>query len=282
MAVAIVADSTCDLSRDEAASLGVELVPIIVRFGTHEYHDGVDLRLADFYSKLDPSGELPVTVPPPAQDFATAYRRHVAAGREVISPIVSAKLSKTYENAMTAAAEFPGKVHVVDTKTLSGGVGLIVTGAAKLVREGRSAQEILANMHRWIASQHGYATYPDLRFLAKSGRISKAQMILGTMMKLYPIVRLDANGGLEGETTVKSFDIAKDMMIDILIRKLQHPEKTRITIVHANDRAIADHADNEFRKKLKVVPRQLSIHEAGPSIASNGGPGLIGVFSLEE
>ncbi len=282
MAVAIVADSTCDLSRSEAAGLGVDLVPIIVRFGDKEYHDGVDLLLTDFYIKLDPNGELPVTSPPPESDFEAAFKRHVDAGREVIAPIVSAKLSKTYERAMAAAAKFPGKVHVVDTKTLSAGVGLIVTGAAKLVREGRNAQEILDTMNRWIASQLGYATYPDLRFLAKSGRISKAQMILGTMMHLYPIVRLDKTGGLEGETTVKSFELAREMIVDIMIRKLEHPERARITIVHAHDQALADHVDTELRKKLKVVPRSLTIHEAGPSIASNGGPGLVAIFSLDE
>lgn len=282
MAVAIVGDSTCDLSREEAASLGVDLVPIIVRFGTKEYHDGVDLRLADFYMRLDPAGELPVTAPPPAEDFVAAFQKQVDAGHEVIAPIVSAKLSKTYENAMAAAAQFGGKVHVVDTKTLSGGVGLIVTGAAELVRSGQDAHTVLATIGRWIAKQHGYATYPDLKYLAKSGRISKAQMILGTMMHLYPIVRLDPSGSLEGETTVKSFDLAKDMIVDIFIRKLEHVATTRITIVHSHDRALADHVLGELRKKLKGTPKQLTVHEAGPAIASNGGPGLVAIFSLEE
>lgn len=282
MPVVIVADTTCDLSPHEAAGLGVDLVPIVVRFGTKEYHDGVDLRLIDFYAKLDPSGELPTTFPPTREAFAAVFQKHVDAGHEVIAPVISSKLSKTYENAMAAAAPFGGKVHVIDTKTLSGGVALIVTGAARLVRSGQDARTICAAIERWIGSQHGFSTFPDLKFLAKSGRINKAQLILGTVMHLTPIVRHDKSGALEGETTVKSFDLAKEMIVDVMLRKIENQANVRITITHTHDLKLAEHVESELRKKLRAVPKELSIREAGPAIASNVGPGTVAIFALED
>jgi DegV family protein with EDD domain len=144
MPVSVVTDSTCDLSPAQALAAGFELVPIIVRFGRRTYRDGVDLRLNDFYSQLDPNGELPVTEPPAPDAFSAAFGKHVQAGNDVVCITVAARLSKTFEHAQQAAAQFSGKVHVIDSKTLSGGTGLLASGAARLARTGVDAQTIAA------------------------------------------------------------------------------------------------------------------------------------------
>ncbi len=282
MPVAIVSDSTCDLRPPEALSQGIDLVPILVRFGAAEYRDGVDLELADFYRRLDPAGELPTTAPPPADAFARTFKSHVDAGQEVICLTVSSKISQTYANAEAAAAGFSGQVHVVDTKSLSGGAALLATGAARLARSGADASAIRASIARWIASQHGFAAYPDLQFLAKSGRINKAQLLLGQLMHVVPIVRLDADGTLKAEANVKTFELAKAMVVDITVRRLEHPNRARIVVVHSHDPALAVYVEAELRKKLGATPKELTIHEAGPTIAANSGPGGIAVFTMEE
>lgn len=282
MPAAIVTDTTCDLSRDEALRLGIDLVPILVRFGDRTYHDGVDLSLREFYAKLDPGGDLPTTQPPPPEDFEAVFRRHVDAGREVVVPVVSAAMSKIYDAASAAAAKFPGKVHVIDGKTLSGGMGLLASLAARLAREGVPAREIVAALHAATARQTGFAIYPDLKFLQKSGRINRAQLILGTVMHVVPVTRVSASGTLEGETTVKSWDQAKDMVANVAARKIGDPTKTRVIITHTHDPQLGDFVAEALKRRLTAPLRELSIHEAGPTIGANVGPGAAGIFMLPE
>lgn len=282
MPVSIVTDSTCDLNAAQAQALGLDLVPIIVRFGTQEYRDGVDLRLSDFYAKLDPNGELPVTAPPAPADFANVFRKHVQAGEDVVCITVGSKLSKTFENAQQAAGEFGGSVRVVDSKTLSAGVGLLVSGAARLAKSGADAATIAAAVKKWQGTQHGYAIYPDLKFMAKSGRINKAQLVLGTVMHLFPVTRVSSEGVIESETTVKSFDLAQQMVASVMSRKLERPAISRVAITHAHAPELGKKLEEELRAKLTAPLKELTIYEAGPTIAANAGPGSAAIFMLED
>lgn len=281
MPVSIVTDSTCDLSAAQAQSLGLDMVPIIVRFDDREYRDGVDLRLSDFYAKLDPNGELPVTAPPPPGDFAGVFRKHVEAGNDVVCITVTSKLSKTFEHAQQAAAQFSGKVHVVDSKTLSGGAGLLASGAARLAKTGADAQTIVAATTQWIGTQYGYAIYPDLKFLAKSGRINKAQLVLGTVMHLVPVTRVGSDGTLEAETTVKSWDQAQQMLASIMSRRLERPAASRVAITHTHAPDLGQTIAEELKKRLMGPLKEINVWEAGPTIAANAGPGAVAIFMLE-
>lgn len=282
MPVSIVTDSTCDLTSAQAQSLGLEMVPIIVRFGDKAYRDGVDLRLSDFYVKLDPNGELPVTAPPLPADFANVFRKHVQAGNDVVCITVGAKLSKTFESAQQAGAEFAGKVQVIDSRTLSGGVGLLASGAARLAKSGVDAATIVAALKKWIATQHGYAIYPDLKFMAKSGRINKAQLVLGTVMHLFPVTRVSAEGSIESETTVKSWELAQQMLASVMSRKLERPAISRVAITHAHAPQVGQTIADELRDKLIGPLKEMNVYEAGPTIAANAGPGSAAIFMLEE
>lgn len=282
MPVSIVTDSTCDLTSAQALSMGLDMVPIIVRFGDKEYRDGVDLRLSDFYAKLDPNGELPVTAPPLPADFANVFRKHVQSGNDVVCITVGSKLSKTFDAAQQAASEFSGKVQVIDSRTLAGGVGLLASGAARLAKSGVDAATIVAAIKKWIGTQHGYAIYPDLKFMAKSGRINKAQLVLGTVMHLFPVTRVSAEGTVESETTVKSWDLAQQMLASVMYRKLERPAVSRVAITHAHAPEVGQKIADELRGKLTAPLRELNIYEAGPTIAANAGPGSAAIFMLEE
>lgn len=282
MPVSIVTDSTCDLTPAQAVSMGLEMVPILVRFGDKEFRDGVDLRLGDFYAELDLNGDLPATAPPPPADFANAFRKQVQAGNDVVCITVGSKLSKTFDNAQQAAGEFPGKVQVVDSKTLSGGTGLLASGAARLAKSGADSAAIMTTLKKWIGTQHGYAIYPDLKFLAKSGRINKAQLVLGTVMHLVPITRVSSEGTLEAETTVKSWDQAQQMLASIMSRRLERPVTSHVAITHTHAPELGQTIADELKKRLTAPLKELNVWEAGPTIAANAGPGAAAIFMLEE
>jgi DegV family protein with EDD domain len=165
---------------------------------------------------------------------------------------------------------------------MSGGVGLIVSGAARLARAGADAAAVSAAIGKWIETQRGYAIYPDLKFMAKSGRINKAQLVLGTVMHMFPVTRIAADGSLEGEATVKSWDQAKELLAGIASRKLERPANSRVFIMHTNAPDQAQFVAGELRKKILASPKELSIHPAGPTIGANVGPGSLGIFMLED
>lgn len=281
MAVRIIADSSCDLTAAQANAAGVTLVPVLVRMGGKEYRDGVDLSIADFYARLDPA-ELPSTAPPAAEAFADAFRTAAGAGDEIICLTVASKLSKMYENATAGARMVATPVHVIDSMTLSGGLGLLATGAARLAGSGMDAATIVAAVERRRATQQGYAAYPDLKFLAKSGRINRAQMALGLMMNMFPISRVGKSGELEGETTVRSWDQAKEMLASIASRRIERPAQTRVAITHTNDPRLGDFIADTLRKKLTAPPKELTIWNAGPTVGANVGPGAAGIFFHED
>jgi DegV family protein with EDD domain len=282
MSVAIVCDSTCDLSAKEAQSLGIDLVPITVKFGDTSYLDGVDLTLDEFYAKLAAARDLPTTVPPTPEAFAAAFKRRVDAGQDVVCLVVSEKLSKTYASAVQGAAAFGDKVRVVNSKTLTGGIGLIATAAAKMARDGKDSAAIRTALDRWIANQRLLSVYPDLKHLERSGRINKAQLVLGTVMHLTPIMRLGKDGGIEGETTARSFDKAKELIVDIALRHIVNPSKARIAIVHSHAPELAQYIYGEMQKRLPAPPLEMLIREAGPTIAANAGPGAVSIATTED
>lgn len=282
MAVSIVADSSCDLTPAQAAAAGIRLVPVIVRIGDREYRDGVDLSLNEFYARLEGTSELPSTAPPSTETFAEVFRDCLRTADEAIFICVSAKISKLYDNASAAADMLGGRVHVFDSKTISGGLGLLVTGAARLARDGADAKTILAALEKWTQRQHGFAAYPDLKFLARSGRINKAQMALGLMMRVFPVSRVGRSGEMEGETTVKSWEQAKETLASAASRKIERPALTRVAITHTNDPQLGQFVADGLRRRLTAPLKELTIHVAGPSVGANAGPGAAGVFMLEE
>lgn len=282
MPVVIVADSSCDLNPAQAAAAGITLVPVIVCVGERRFHDGVDLTPEQFYRLLALEREPPSTLPPPADEFDAVFRRITSRGNDVVCLTVSGKISKIYENAAAAAARVGPAVRVVDTRTFSSGVGLLALAAARLANSGASPEAIVTEVDGLRRRHQGFAAYPDLRFLAKSGRINKAQMALGLMMNVFPISRVSATGEAEGETTVRSWEQAKEMLASIAARKIEKPHATRIAVTHTNAPELSTYVADGIRKRLSAPPKELTIFVAGPTIGANVGPGAAGVFFIED
>lgn len=281
MPVRIIADSSCDISTAQAAAAGITLVPVLVRLAGKEYRDNVDLSTGEFYARLDPAGELPSTAPATTQMFLQAFQSQ-PSGDEIVCITASGKVSKMFEHATAAAAQSAGNVHVFDSCTVSGGFGLLVAAAARLARTGADGAAILAALQRWRETQYGYAAYPDLKFLAKSGRINKAQMALGLLMHVFPITRVNRSGDMDSEATTKSFEQAKDLLASVISRKMERPAATRVSVTHTNAPDVGEFVAESLRKRLTAPVKELSVSVAGPTIGANVGPGAAGIFMFEE
>ena len=190
MSVRIVIDSTCDLIpaiRDR-----VKVVPLSIHFGNEEYIDGVTINTKEFYEKLVGGDVLPTTSQPTPAAFSEVYEEAVAAGDSVIAITVASKLSGTYHSATIAAADFEGKVFVVDGRSVAIGTTILVQYALKLADEGKSAEEIFEALLAIRSRVRVTAILDTLDYLHKGGRISKTVAIAGGLLAIKPIISVDA------------------------------------------------------------------------------------------
>ncbi len=283
MSIAIVTDSTSDLDPQRAASLGITVVPLFVVFGDRSYRDNVDLTRRQFFELLETESALPTTSQPTARMFEEAFAPLVEAGHDILCITISSYLSGTINSARTAAQNFPGaKIEIYDSQSAAGGLGMMVLRAQEVVAAGGSWDEVIAALDRERATQRLYACFADLSHLQRTGRIGKAQAVLGTLMKIVPVIALK-DGQVVAEAQVRTFARAQATMLDLAWAAVSDPAKARFLVMHTNAPQLAQDALEKLRVRLDgVQPRMLEILEAGPVIATHGGPGAVGIFVAQD
>ena len=186
MAVRIVIDSTTDLSP--AMQGRVTVVPLTVFFGQEAYVDGVSITHRQFYEKLVESDVMPTTSQATPQDFARVFREAVEAGDTVVALTLSEKLSGTCQSAMLAAQEYPGKVFVVDTHSVTIGAGILVQRAVELAQTGMEAAALARQMEQERDSIRIVALLDTLEYLRRGGRISRTAALAGSLLSIKPVI----------------------------------------------------------------------------------------------
>ena len=194
MPIRIIVDSTADLRPEIAAK--VDMVPLSVFFGEQEYISGVTITPQQFYEKLVESDILPTTSQPAPYRFAEAFEKAVSEGCQVICLTCSGKLSGTYQSANIAAAEFEGKVHVLDSNTIAIGLGILVEYALELADRGLCAEEILWKLMQKRERIRILALVDTLEYLKKGGRISPAVALAGGLLNIKPVISVN-NGEIQ-------------------------------------------------------------------------------------
>src|SRR4051794_17388140 len=191
MPVRIVTDSACDLPEAACAELGIEVVPLTIRFGEREYVDRKELSTDAFWRELAASSVLPETAAPSVGAFEETFRRLTDEGADGIVCInLSAQLSATMQSAQVAAKALDGEIpiEIVDSQSASMGIGNLVLHAARRARAGASVAEIVAEVESRRAREHVFAALDTLEYLRKGGRIGGAQALLGSMLSIKPVI----------------------------------------------------------------------------------------------
>lgn len=272
-AVRLVTDSACDLSDDEAAALGIEVVPLTIRFGDEEYVDRIELTTREFYRKLATSAELPQTAAPAPGAFAAAFDKLRDEGAShIVCVNLSSSLSATMQAAQTAASSIQTgvDVRVVDSRSITAGLGSIVLHAARAARDGASVDHVLGIIDDLRGRQRIFGTLDTLENLRKGGRIGGAQALLGSVLSIKPLVDL-SNGVVEeaGKTRTrkKAFAWLRDM-VD------KHQPIENLCVVHGEAPDI-----DEFLQLLgeRVDLAGVRVGPIGPVIGTHAGPRVVGV-----
>lgn len=186
MSVRIIVDSTTDLPEQTAQR--VTVVPLTIHFGEQQYVSGVDIDARKFYEMLVEGDVLPTTSQPTPYAFTQVFQEAVDAGDTVVCITVSSKLSGTYQSACIAAADFPGKVFVVDSLTVAIGGGILTEYALSLTDKGMDAEEIAWKLMQKREKVRLLALLDTLEYLKKGGRISSAVAFAGGLLNIKPVI----------------------------------------------------------------------------------------------
>ena len=269
MSVKIVVDSTVDLIPEVKAQ--VKTVALSVLFGEQEYKDGVTIDPLKFYEMLTSSEQLPTTSQPTPAAFEDAYRELVEAGHEVVCITISSRLSGTYQSATIAAAEFSGKVFVVDSRSAAIGAGILTEWALKLAEEGRSGQEILEALMEKRKDIRLYAMVDTLEYLKKGGRLSSTVAFVGGVLNLKPIIGLD-----EGEITVVGKARGQKAAFSALTKVCQEAGvNTREPFMLGYTGCSDENLDKYMEENADLWPVDSKKTVIGATIGTHAGPGAV-------
>jgi DegV family protein with EDD domain len=273
--VRVVTDSSCDLPPTVADELGIEIVPLTIRFGTEEYVDRVDLTPAEFWAKCAASSTLPETAAPAPGQFEAVYRSLAAEGaRAVLVVTLSGALSATMQSAELAArtvsADVGLDVRVVDTRSVTLGVGTIAMECARQAIGGAGVDELERLAVDLSSRTRVFGVLDTLDNLKKGGRIGNARALLATALAIKPIIEV-VDGAVEqgGKQRTRAKALA------FLVDKVRSYEgrMTNLAVLHADCSDV-----DAFVEMLRPHSRgDIVVGEIGPVIGTHAGRGTIGV-----
>jgi DegV family protein with EDD domain len=272
----LVTDSTSDISRSDAQALGVHIVPLIVRFGDEQYRDGVDIDADQFYSKLARTDVHPTTSQPSPDVFAALYTTLLSNPEDhVVGLHISAKLSGTLQSATLAAKDFdPGRIHLVDTESVSGGLQLLVRAALDDINAGDSAAIVAEKAARRRSKVTILVLLDTLAYLHRGGRIGRAQAFVGSLLNVKPLIAVR-----DGEVVPLARPRSRSKGIEMIVEQVRGCAPLR-SLAEFHAAAAESMIDLEQRLSTAVSNVTAILGRIGPVVGAYSGPGGLGVACL--
>ncbi len=271
--VRVITDSTSDLPIALRESLGIQIVPLTVSFGTTSYLDGVDISAAEFLAKLRESSALPTTSQPPVPSFVEAFRTALDAGEDVVCITISAELSGTFNSARLAAEEVGSdRVTVIDSRSTTMQQGWIAVAAARVAQNGGDATQVAEAARHAITHSALFAVLQTLDYVYKGGRIGRAQHLFGSALAIKPIISL-SDGVVEPIERVRTWKKAVGRVIDLV-----QPTPTDIMVLHSDNAGDAEQIAAALRSRFPAA--NVGVDLAGSIIMTYAGPGAVAATAL--
>ncbi|GAA0521221.1 DegV family protein [Deinococcus depolymerans] len=276
--IAVVTDSTCDLHPDSARQLGIHVVPLQVQLRERTLLDWQEIDPDAVYDHMRAGGSV-TTSPISAETFAARYRELLATHDQILSVHLSGKLSETFRNAQRAA-ESTGegrRILVVDSELASGPLAEAVMAARDAVWAGADLQAAAQALHAARARMHSELSVASLDYLRRSGRISRAQAFLGSVLSVRPVLNFE-NGELKAVRRVRVDQAASDMLANLRTRFGTMP--LSVTIMHAGRDAARINALREAMNASGLNVQKGRVQLMGPVIGAHVGPGTYGFTAI--
>jgi DegV family protein with EDD domain len=270
--VAIVTDSTADLPPELAASRSVTVVPLTLNLDGQSFLDGVDITPAEFYRKLPRATAHPTTSQPSPGRFVDTYAALLTNHDAVVSIHISEKLSGTVASARQAAdMTDPSRIHVIDSELVSMSLGLVTLAASAMAGHGAEPEAIEAKVLAMRPLVQTYFSVATLEFLRRGGRIGRASALLGSVLRVKPVLCI-RDGLVTPLERVRTFERALSRIVE-LTREVDRGKGVCIIVGHAGAEADAERVSRE----LEPIAETLMIQPLGPVVGAHAGPGVVGV-----
>ncbi len=271
----IVTDCAADLPAKERDELGIIEAPLYIQFPEGEVNSA-DITPDEFYDRLEAMRpQIPSTAQPSSGIFANIYNKLVETGKQVMSIHVSSGLSGTINSARVGAEQFKDKaVHVIDSFTLSGGQRFQVLAAALASKAGWAVENITERLNKIRDNTEVIYTLETLEYLARGGRIGRVQALLGSVLKLKPVICVDHADG-KYSTVAKSRTIPQ--ALDVIGDHLQQTYKEKalwVSVLHGRFADGAEALSKSLSEKLNI--KKLEILRISPVLGVHTGPGIVG------
>ncbi|MNW34633.1 DegV domain-containing protein [compost metagenome] len=280
----IVADSTADVPQEMVKEYGIHIVPMRLSFGDQSYVEGVDITVEEFYDKLTKSRDLPTTSQTSPSQYVDIYRDLMQKypGSPIISIHISSGMSGTYQSALLAKTMLEEDlgvdvdITVIDSLCATYGFGLQVVLAARLAREGASAEEIRNEVERVGQSRRLYFLVDTLEYLQKGGRIRNAAAIIGTLLNIKPILSVDEEGVIYPVDKMRGRKKAVSRVIELF--KNDFGDHKDINV------AVCDAVNPEGAEEIiQLLSQHFTLHEVvrtsiGAVVGTHVGPGTVATF----
>lgn len=272
--IALVCDSTADLPDEDVPALGVTIVPLSVHFGDEVFRDHVDISPAEYLDRLQGSSVVPSTSQPSPAAFSGVYDRVGVDADAILVLCLSSKLSGTFQSARLGIDDtsISTPIHVVDSLSASTGLGLQVRRARELIESGMAADRIAATLESETQRYQLVFFADTLEYLQRGGRIGRASAVVGSLLKVKPILGCEEGVVVPIERT-RTRSRAIDGLIEIAAA---NRSAARLGILH-DGRHPAD-LDRVRDAVRDLAPEgELFVNQYGPIVATHVGPGALGV-----
>ncbi len=266
--IRIITDSTSDFSLEEAKALDLIMMPLCVNFGDEHYLDKEEITNDEFYRKLVSSEEIPTTTLINPHDFTEMFNKYPEDDLVVI--LISKKLSGTYQSACIAKDALDREnIYIIDSKTVTSGLGLLVRTAFQYKNEGFSATEMVEKLTLDLNDIRIIAVFDTLKYLIKGGRITKVAGAVGTALNLKPII-LVKDGVLESLTKVRGNRAAMKEVVRITKEQILIDESREICFAHTN-------SPTELAFFKQFFPYEGIAFNIGAIVGTHAGPGCVAI-----
>ncbi len=279
--VAIVTDSTSDISKELVDKLNITVVPLKVIFDEESFlDDRKEITLDEFYKKIRTSEKLPTTTQPTPKDFIETYTDLLKENESIISIHISKKMSGTINSAELARKEMPGKdINIIDTGYVSYPLGFIVIKAARLANEGGTKEEILRSINDLKPKINVLFVPSTLEYLKKGGRIGKAKGLIASLLEIKPILTIQG-GEVSQFKTTRRWNQAKTELINSMETMIKNPQNLIVSVGDSDARE--EGAEMYKRIKETFNPKEISRFDIGVIVGTHLGPGGLCTTFYEE
>jgi len=271
--IGLVTDSTCDLPPEIIKKYNIQIVPVVIQVGERSYLDQVDITPKDFIQILETSNEKLSTSQPSPALFKKVYDKVTQRYKSIISLHISEKLSGTIQGARMGCKdmEYSNKIHIVDSKTSSVALGLLVDEAAQLIQEKFKLEEIINRLKIAADNVKIFISIPTLKYLIRSGRLSKTKGLLGTLLNLKPILTVNSDGNIVEAAKVIGQKRVVHKTLDLAIKFAKSVKNPRFGITHVSAPELAQWYGYKIRNVFNSS--KVIITEASPALSVHIGIG---------